>query len=72
MNGSSDTGGRQLLIDATLMLLGERGYHGSSLRTNAETACVTTGLVKREFSEKDEPTPIRHGNRRGVSHEQDS
>ena len=47
-------GGRQRLIDAALVSLGERGYHRSSLRVIAATAGVTAGLVKHHFQGKDE------------------
>jgi len=45
--------GRQRLIDATLTSLGEHGYHRSSLRTIADIAGVTAGLVKHHFQGKD-------------------
>ncbi len=53
MNSSPRTSGRQRLIDATLTSLGEHGYHRSSLRTIADIAGVTAGLVKHHFQGKD-------------------
>ncbi len=46
--------GRQLLIDATLRTLAERGYHRATLRNIANNAGVTAGVVRYYFKGKDE------------------
>ena len=54
MNKPQNTRGRQRLIDATLKSIGQRGYHGSSLRSIAEIAGLSAGLVKHHFDGKEE------------------
>ena len=54
MNNPSKIRGRQRLIDATLDSIGQRGYRGSSLRSIAETAGLSAGLVKHHFNGKEE------------------
>lgn len=54
MNNPSKVRSRQRLIDATLDSIGQRGYRGSSLRSIAETAGLSAGLVKHHFNTKEE------------------
>jgi len=46
--------GRQALIDATLLCLANHGYQKSTVRKIAETANVTSGLLKHYFVNKAE------------------
>ena len=54
MNKRKSTRGRQRLIDATLKSIGLNGYRGSSLRSIAETAGLSAGLVKHHFDGKED------------------
>jgi AcrR family transcriptional regulator len=53
---------RQRILDATLRLLGDRGFHGFGMREVAELADTTTGSIYHFFDDKHAlvDTTVRH------------
>ena len=45
---------RQAILDATLKLISERGFHGTSMSQVAKEAKVSTGIIYHYFASKDE------------------
>ncbi|MEM7119171.1 MAG: TetR/AcrR family transcriptional regulator [Chloroflexota bacterium] len=45
---------RQAILDATLTLISERGFHGTAMSQVAKEAKVSTGIIYHYFASKDE------------------
>ena len=45
---------RQAILDATLRLISQNGFHGASMSQVAEEAKVSTGIIYHYFESKDE------------------
>lgn len=45
---------RQAILDATLQLISENGFHGTAMSKVAKVAGVSTGIIYHYFSSKDE------------------
>jgi AcrR family transcriptional regulator len=48
------TNKRQAILDATLRLISQNGFHGTSMSQVAEEAKVSTGIIYHYFESKDE------------------